>query len=132
MQGTRRIVLVEPGPRGERDASGQPLHDANPPTHVVWAIREAGRSDSVAEGLVVGDVLGVEAKRAYRFAADTLPQTRQDEQGNTVRIVVDEDWSVIDEDGVTLDIAAVMEATPGARRRWLKIVCERTDTRRAV
>ena len=133
MQGTRRIVLVEPGPSGERDPSGQPLDDEHQVSHVVWAVREPGGSGT--EGIIAGGVLGVEAKRVYRFAADTLPRSRPDprEGGRPpIPIVVDEDWKVIDENGVTLDIEAVMEVTPGARRRWLKIVCERTDTRRAV
>ena len=41
------------------------------------------------------------------------------------RIVLDETWTVMDENGTELAIDAVGEVNSGPRRRWLRIVCDR-------
>lgn len=119
MRGNRRIVLREPQPTGERDASGA-IKKGEPKNHVVYAVREKASNvgGGGSEGLIAADVLGGEWRRIYKFREDA------------VLGIVDETWSVIDENGIELDIEAVAEVNSGARRRWLQITCERKSPRR--
>ena len=110
MVGTRRIVLREPQPTGERALGGKQRYRP-PKLHVVYAIREAAKGGS--EGLIAEDVVGAEAKRVYRFPEDNVAG------------VVDESWDLVDERGVVLDIESVGEQTAGPRRRWLRVVAVR-------
>ena len=119
MRATRRLVLREPDATGEKGGLGERRQDP-PKSHVVYAVREPDKGGT--DGEIVAGVLGVESRRSYliREAAVAPPA------------VVDEGWKVIDERGVTLTIRSVTEATTGARRRWLRLRCDRTTEQRAL
>ena len=119
MRGTRRIVLLEPQPTGERNPSGS-LREGDPLRHIVHAVREKGSQNSSggSEGLIAPDVLGGEWRRIYKFPEDAVIG------------IVDETWKVIDEQGITLNIEAVSEVNSGARRRWIQIACDRRQPQR--
>ena len=124
MHGTRRIVLREPRPTGEAGAFGQETF--RPPVdHVVYALRDTMKGGG-AEGLIGREVIGVDVSRTYRFPADALPSKREVD-GKVEPIIVDETWTLIDEQGVEIKIDAVGEAQGGPLRRWLRVVCERKD-----
>ena len=115
MEGTRRIVLQEPQPTGERGRNN--VRVKGPPlSHPVWATRED--APSPGEGLVGPDIEGGAWQVRYTIREESVPRRPT------------EDWGVVDEDGMPLQLEGVFEKNSGPRARRLILICERTGTRR--
>ena len=115
MEGNRRITLLEPQPTGERDRNNQRIYGP-PLPHPVWALRED--KPSAGEGLVGPAVEGGAWEVRYTIRVESVPRKPT------------EDWSVVDEDGMTLQLEGVFEKTSGPRARRLILICDRTGSRR--
>ena len=113
MEGNRRIVLQEPAPTGEKDSFGQRKQGPAIP-HPVWAVRED--KPSAGEGMLATGIEGGVWARHYTIREESVSKRPT------------EDWWVIDEDGVRLELSGVFEKHSGPRARRLVLVCERTGT----
>ena len=113
LEGTRRIILIEPNPTGETDEYSQNV-EGPVKGHGVWAIRED--KPSAGEGLVSPDVVGGIWTTHFIIRSESVSSE------------VTPDWNVIDEKGVRYDIEGVFEKNSGPRARRLILVCERTAT----
>ena len=110
MKLTRRIVLVEPQPTGEKDTFGK-AKEGPPKYHPAWAARQDKPSGGV--GLIAPDVEGGNWETTYTIRSESIARKP------TAK------WHILDEDNCKVNIEGVHEKNSGARARWLVLVCER-------
>lgn len=118
MRGTRLITLIQPGEERVDPTRLTPPRAAGK-RWPVWATRKD--SPAPAEGYAGSDVLGGSWNRVYTITELATGRNR-----------VTEEWTMIAEDGVELDIETVAERNSGARVRFLQLSCVRRRVKGGV